>query len=64
MEYHVEDVTAYETGKPDSLVVVIPKTVRRMLKLQKGAKFQVKVDPEGRIIYEPKKTATVERDSE
>lgn len=53
MEYHIENATAYETGKPDSLVVVIPKTVRRMLKLQKGAKFRVKVDHQGRIIYEP-----------
>jgi antitoxin component of MazEF toxin-antitoxin module len=53
MEYYVENVTAYETSKPDSLVVVIPKTVRRMLKLERGAKFQVKVDSQGRIVYEP-----------
>lgn len=52
IEYHIENVKAYESGKPDSLLVVIPKTVRRMLKLQKGAKFRVKVDLEGRIIYE------------
>ena len=58
MEYHVEDVTAFESGQPDSLLVVIPKTVRRMLKVQKGAKFHVKVDHEGRIIYEPIKRDT------
>jgi antitoxin component of MazEF toxin-antitoxin module len=52
VEYHVEDVRAYETGKPDSLVVVIPKSVRRMLNLQRGTTFHVKVDRRGRIIYE------------
>ena len=61
MEYHVENVKAYETGKPDSLVVVIPKTVRRMLNVHKGAEFRVKVDAEGRIIYEPiKKEKAIE----
>jgi AbrB family looped-hinge helix DNA binding protein len=60
MEYHIEDVTAFETGKPDSLVVVIPKAVRRMLKIQKGAKFQVKVDSQGRIILEPIKQEQLE----
>jgi len=52
MEYHIEDVTAFETGKPDSLVVVIPKTVRRMLKIEKGTRFRVKVDSRERIILE------------
>lgn len=55
MEYYIEDVTAYETGKPDSLVVVIPKTVRRMLKIEKGTKFKVKVDSQGRIVLEQTK---------
>lgn len=53
MEYHVENVKAYETGKPDSLIVVIPKTIQRMLGIKKGTYFRVKVDREGRIIYEP-----------
>jgi len=60
VEYHAENVNAYETGKPGSLVVVIPKTVRRMLKLQKGSKFRVKVDSRGRIIYELIKREQIE----
>ena len=59
VEYHVENAKAYETGRYGSLVVVIPKTVRRMLNLQKGTKFRVKVDRERRIIYEPIKTTTI-----
>lgn len=46
-------VKAYEVGKPDSLVVVIPKEVRQFVKVSKGTKFIVKTDSEGRIIYEP-----------
>jgi AbrB family looped-hinge helix DNA binding protein len=53
MERIVELVKAYEVGKPDSLVVVIPKEVRELLKISKGHKFHVKVDERGRIIYEP-----------
>ena len=33
--------------------VAIPKTVREMVKLQKGEIMYVKVDAKGRIIYEP-----------
>jgi antitoxin component of MazEF toxin-antitoxin module len=59
VEYHVENVRAYESGRPGSLIVVIPKTVRRMLDLHKGVEFRVKVDREGRIIYEPIKDPVV-----
>jgi len=48
-------VTAYQVSKPDSLVVVIPKRVRKMLGTIKGERFIVKVDKDGRIIYEPLK---------
>jgi len=42
----------YEVGKPDSLIVVVPSEVRKMLKLKKGEKLAVKLDDRGRIIYE------------
>jgi hypothetical protein len=35
-------VKAYEVGKPDSLVTVLPKPLRIMLGLKKGDKFLVK----------------------
>jgi len=53
LEYTIRRVKAYESGKPDSLIVVIPKTVCRMLVLARGSEFEVKVDSVGRIIYEP-----------
>lgn len=46
-------VKAYEVGRPDSLVVVIPKEVRENVGVGKGSKFVVKTDKIGRIIYEP-----------
>jgi len=52
VEYAVGEVTSYEVGRPDSLVVVIPKAVRRMLGITKGTRFNVKVDGASKIIYE------------
>jgi len=47
-------VKAYSVGNPDSIVVVIPKGVHEKLnKHPKGQKFLVKLDENGRIIYEP-----------
>ncbi len=43
---------AYETGKPDSLVVVIPSLVRKITGIRKGERLAVKVDSQGRVIYE------------
>jgi len=43
---------AYETGKPDSLVVVIPSLVRKITGIRKGERLAVKVDARGRVIYE------------
>jgi bifunctional DNA-binding transcriptional regulator/antitoxin component of YhaV-PrlF toxin-antitoxin module len=48
-------VTAYESGGRDSLVVAIPKRLREKLPIAKGQRFLVKVDSEGRLIYEPLK---------
>ena len=42
----------YETGKPDSLIVIVPSEIRKLLKLKKGVRFAVKVDEQDRIIYE------------
>ena len=53
-EQVVDVVTAYQTGTPDSVVVVIPKHVRNLFDIQKGQRFVVKVDRKHhRIIYEP-----------
>lgn len=46
-------VKAYGVGVPDSLVVVIPKEVRELQQIRSGQHFLVKVDDQGRIIYEP-----------
>ena len=47
-------VKAYSVGNPDSIVVVIPKEIHGKLKRNpKGQKFLVKLDENGRIIYEP-----------
>ena len=57
MEYHVETAKAYESGRRGSLLIVIPKAVRRMLEIEKGTRFNVKVDlSRDRIIYEPTKS--------
>ena len=42
----------YETGKPDSLIVIVPSEIRKLLKIKKGEKLAVKIDERGRIIYE------------
>lgn len=42
-------VKSFSSGKPDSIVVVIPKEAG----LTKPQKFLVKKDAKGRLIYEP-----------
>ena len=42
----------YDTGKPDSLIVIIPAEVRKLLGIKKGERVAVYVDEGGRIIYE------------
>ncbi len=61
LEETIQIAHAYKTGKPDSLVVVIPAEVKAKLGISKGTKFYVNIDSLGRIIYEPviqAKTAT------
>lgn len=42
----------YDTGNPDSLIVIIPAEVRKLLGIKKGERVAVYIDGEGRIIYE------------
>ena len=54
LEKIVGIVKAYSVGNPDSIVVVIPKEIHEKLSRHpKGQKFLVKLDENGRIIYEP-----------
>lgn len=55
-EHVVGTAKPYKTGKPDSLVVVIPKEVRDRLGNKSEKRMIVKVDHKGRIIYEPMKS--------
>ena len=55
MEEIIQTVKTFESGRPDSLVVVIPKELRDRLKIEKGNKFTVKIDGKNRIIYDPVK---------
>lgn len=52
METLIAVTKTYETGKPDSLVVIIPSEVRKLLSIEKGERFAVKIDERGRVIYE------------
>jgi len=45
-------VKAYEVGKSGSLTVVILKELRDKYNINKGTKFLVKDDQQGRIIFE------------
>ena len=42
----------FSIGKPDSIVLVVPKRVRERVKIKPGQLWYVKVDKDGRIIYE------------
>jgi bifunctional DNA-binding transcriptional regulator/antitoxin component of YhaV-PrlF toxin-antitoxin module len=44
---------AYETGKPDSLIVIVPTEARKLLSIRKGQRFAVKIDSARRLVYEP-----------
>ena len=46
-------VTAYQVGKPDSLVTTIPHRLRKEHGIKRGARFLVKTDAEGKIILDP-----------
>jgi AbrB family looped-hinge helix DNA binding protein len=52
MEEKFELVKAFSSGKPDSILVVIPSRIRKKLGIARGEYMTVSVDGEGRIIYE------------
>lgn len=61
-ERTVSLVKTYQVGgQSPILVLTIPKEVREELRIKKGLKFYVKIDAEGRIIYEPLERAETER---
>lgn len=56
MDQVVEMVKAYGVGnrkKSETIVVVIPKRIREKAGYEKGTRFFVELDDNGRIIYEP-----------
>jgi len=53
LEEQIDMVRVFEVGKPDSLAVVIVKEARDRLNIQRGDKFNLKIDRRGRIILEP-----------
>ena len=53
MEKTISIVKAYHVDGAGTLVVVIPKDVRKELHIEKGNKFLVKIDDKSRIVYEP-----------
>ena len=48
-EHVVGTAKPYKTGKPDSLVVVIPKEVRQRLGSESEKRMIAKIDENGRI---------------
>lgn len=42
----------YTSGDPDSMLWVVPSSVRKALKIKKGERFAVKIDDKDRVIYE------------
>jgi hypothetical protein len=53
MERTIQIVRAYTSGEQATLLVVIPKEARTIAKVRRGTKFTVKIDDQGRLIYEP-----------
>lgn len=51
----------YFSGDPDSMLWVVPSEVRKVLKIEKGERFAVKIDEKGRVIYERIETTMQEK---
>jgi antitoxin component of MazEF toxin-antitoxin module len=45
-------VKAGTTAGGKSMIVVVPKTIREMMSLEKGTRFAVSVEGDKRIVYE------------
>jgi hypothetical protein len=52
-EVSVDIVRAFDMGRHNTLYLTISKDARKSLSLQKGDKFLLKIDGEGRLVYEP-----------
>ena len=52
-EVSVDIVRAFDMGRHNTLYLTISKDARRSLNVQKGEKFLLKIDVEGRLVYEP-----------
>jgi uncharacterized protein YqjF (DUF2071 family) len=52
-EVSVDIVRAFNMGRHNTLYVTISKDARRTLNVQRGDKFLLKIDSEGRLVYEP-----------
>jgi diphthamide biosynthesis methyltransferase len=52
-ETSVDIVRAFDMGRHNTLYLTISKDARRDLDIKKGAKFLLKIDSEGRLVYEP-----------
>jgi len=52
-EIRVDIVRAFDMGRHNTLYLTISKEARRNLNLQKGDKFLLKIDSQGRLVYEP-----------
>jgi diphthamide biosynthesis methyltransferase len=52
-EVSVDIVRAFDMGRHNTLYLTISKEARKSLNLQKGAKFLLKIDSQGRLVYEP-----------
>lgn len=52
-EVSVDIVRAFDMGRHNTLYLTISKEARRSLNLQKGDKFLLKIDSQGRLVYEP-----------
>jgi hypothetical protein len=52
-ELSIDIVRAFDMGRHNTLYLTISKDARRKLNLQKGDKFLLKIDSQGRLVYEP-----------
>jgi uncharacterized membrane protein len=52
-EVSVDIVKAFDMGRHNTLYLTISKDARTSLNLQKGDKFLLKIDSDGRLVYEP-----------
>jgi hypothetical protein len=60
-EVSVDIVRAFDMGRHNTLYLTISKDARRNLNLKKGDKFLLKIDSEGRLVYEPIREHAVQR---